>query len=358
MPELADWTMRLQQLAAKASQQYGRSMERYQELLELVAAGEIPPAAFREELPRVLREQTPALQRTNELTVAFLAGLVRLNARYRDSFLDALVPSPEASASDELPPFDLTNWFQVLAGYAMEQNGRSMARYQTLVERIASGEITPSGMQDHARRFVERYGAEYVQELTDLGFEFLGRLQDVTYAMSDALYDRLMGRTPAAGTPAPGPPTRLRLQGPSGARVSASLIVENTRREPAEVVCHVSEFAPVGGGRAFRAPLEILPPRLVLGPGQQRELDMHLTLEPSSFEAGREYGATLWIRGHGEQDVQIELRVNVSAPATDGAPVPGAPPPTRTRKTAGGPAASKAGRRRAPRGRRRSTVQR
>lgn len=316
MPELSDWAARLQQLTANATRAYSRSAERYQQLLERVARGDITPAAWQYEVPRVWQQQAPALQQLSQLNVEFLADLIRLSSKYREGFLDALVPSGEhAPTEDGLPPFDATNWFQVLSGYASDQSRRSMERFQTLLERVARGEIAPADVQEHMQRFLDEQGPELVRDLVDLGFGFLGRVQNAGYAVSDALYDRLLGPEPRGGSSPVPPSPRITLRGPQGTTVSVSLEIENTRAVAAEVSCTVSEFAPVHAGGSFRALLEVIPPRFVLTPGERRDVHLRLDLEPARFAVDREYVATLFIRGHGEQDLVVEISAGATEPA-------------------------------------------
>jgi hypothetical protein len=73
----------------------------------------------------------------------------------------------------------------------------------------------------------------------------------------------------------------------------------------------VSEFASRAFGRRFRSALEVVPPRFTLAPGEQRDVTLHLRLDPSLFAAGADYVATLQISGAGERDLIVQLLARV-----------------------------------------------
>ena len=110
--------------------------------------------------------------------------------------------------------------------------------------------------------------------------------------MADGLYDRVLG-TDDHDAPRPEPPICVDLRGPSGSIPSAGIVVENTRLQPADVICTASEFAPRTGGARFRPALEIIPARFSLAPGEHRDVDIRLPLDSRRFAIATDYVATL-----------------------------------------------------------------
>jgi hypothetical protein len=320
----ADWGQRFQQLSADAAQMYARTLRRYNELLARVARGEMQPEQVQAQFREYLQEQAATSTREMvELSVGLLTGLLHIEARYRDGLLDGLLP-PEGPPPPPPSPehIDLTNWFQSLATYASEQSARSMARHQQLVERVASGEIPPSRVQEEGRRFLEARAPEFLADVMNLGLTFVGRLQRSSAAMADGLYDRVLG--PDADREArPEPPICVDLRGAPGSSPAATIVVENTRGEAADVVCHVSEFASRDGGRRFVPSLEVTPARFNLAPGSQRDVEMRLLLDPALFAAATDYVATLLVSGAGDREIVVQIIARADdAPAPEPSPAP------------------------------------
>jgi len=308
MTSPADWSLRFQEQAADAGRMYARVARRYDELLQRVARGEIAPEEVQRQFRDYLQDQATAS--TRELvasSVGLLAGLLYVEAKYRDALLDGLLPPdsppPPPPAAEGV---DLTSWFQTLTAYATEQGTRGMQRYQALVERVAMGQIPAARVQDEGRRFVERRSPEFLNEVMDLGLRFVGRLQRSSTAFAEGLYDRVLGPDEDLPPP-PAPPLCVDLHGPVGSLAAATIVVENTRSTAAEVVCRTSDFTPRGGGPPFRSRLEVAPARFNLASGEQRDVEIRLPLDPSLFAPDADCIALLRIAGAGDQEMIVQL---------------------------------------------------
>jgi hypothetical protein len=312
----SDWGLRFQELAAEAGRLYARTLRRYNEVLARVARGELQPDDVQRQFREYLEERaTVSTRELVELSVGLLAGLLHVEARYRDGLLDGLLPAQGPPPPPPSPSsIDLTNWFQTLATYAAEQSSRSMARHQQLVDRVAAGEISPALVQEQGRRFLEEHAPEFLGDVMTLGLTFVSQLQQSSSALSDGLYDRVLGPDMDRAT-RPEPPICVDLRGPSGSLQSAGVVVENTRLQSADVVCTASEFAPRSGGQRFRPALEIAPSRFRLAPGEHRDVDIRLPLDPAQFAMGTDYVATLSIEGAGERPLIVQLIARAESPA-------------------------------------------
>jgi hypothetical protein len=294
---------------------YARVLRRYHELLDRVARGELQPEEIQKQFRDYLQEQAATSTRELvELSVGLLAGLLYVEAKYREELLDGLLPSDAPLPPPPSPSgIDLTNWFQTLAKYATEQSARGMSRHQMLVERVAAGEIPPSRVQDQGRRFLEEHAPKFLGEVMNLGLTFVGRLQRSSTNFAEGVYDRVLGPDTERSSP-PEPPVCVDLRGLAGSVSSADIVVENTRSDTAEVVCRGSEFAPRTGGRRFRSGLEVVPARFTLAPGEQRDVNLRLPLDPSLFAPGADYVATLQISGAGEHQMIVQLMARAERP--------------------------------------------
>lgn len=301
---------------------YARTLRRYSELLDRVARGELRPDDIQRQFRDYFQERAPASTRDLvELSVGLLAGLLHVEARYRDGLLDGLLPAQGPPPPPPSPStIDLTNWFQTLATYAAEQSARSMARQQQLVDRIAAGEIPPALVQEQGRRFLEQHAPEFLGDVMALGLDFVGRLQRSSSSLADGLYDRVLGPE-GSESPPPEPPICVDLRGPTGSIPTATIVVESTRLQPADVVCTASPFASRSGGERFQPALEIVPARFSLAPGEHRDVDIRLTLDQARFAVGVDYVATLSIAGAGERELIVQLLARAETPVVAPAPV-------------------------------------
>ena len=344
MSQPADWGARVQRVTDDARDLYARALRRYDELLRRVSSGELPADEVQRQFRDYLQQQAPASTRTMvESSVALLAGLLHLEAQYRDALVDGLVP---AEAPPPPPPdpssIDPATWYQALSRYAAELGARAQARNQRLVERVATGQVSAADVQQQGRRYLEQAAPHLLGEVMALGVDFVEQVQRASAAVSDGLYDQLLGPEPG-DAPAPEPPLCLDLQGPAGSTVSTTLVFENARAAPATVTCRVSDFTARAGGARFAAPLDISPDRLALAPGQRGEVGVRLTLATPPFTPGDDYAATLIVDGVGESPrvVQILARATPS-PGRAATPAASATPtrdpdanraaPTRTAK--------------------------
>ncbi|MGH9143095.1 MAG: hypothetical protein ACRD2I_18340 [Vicinamibacterales bacterium] len=315
MSQPADWGVCFQELATDAGQLYARSLRRYNELLDRVARGELTPEAVQQQFRDYLQEQAPhSTRELLELSVGLLAGLLHVEACYRDALLDGLVPPADPPPPPPSPErLDLTNWFQALATYAAEQSARSIARHQQLVERVASGAIAPDQVKSQGERFLDSHAPAFLGDVMTLGLTFVSRLQKSSVTLSDGLYDRVLGPQTAERFPLE-PPVCLDLRAASGAAAIATIVVENTRAAAADVVCHVSHFMPRSGGERFEPTMTIEPGRFRLLPGEAHDVDIAVTLDPVRFAVGTDYVATLLVSGAGERDLVIQLIARADVP--------------------------------------------
>lgn len=316
MTSPADWALRFQALAAEAGRASARVLGRYDELLGRVARGELRAEAVQAQVRDYLQDRAAVSTRELvEASVGLLAGLLYAEAKHREALLagllppDAPIPPPPAPGS-----VDLANWFQTLATYAAEQSARGVARHQQLMERVASGEVTAARVQEHGRRFLEQHAPRLLDEVMELGLTFVGGLQHASASLSEGLYDRVLGPDETrAGQPEA--PLCVDLRAPAGSVAAATIVVENGRPAPADVVCQVSPFTPRAGGAPFRARLDVVPARFALAPGAHRDVDLRLLLDPALFAAGADHLAMLRISGAGDGDRIVQLLARADPPA-------------------------------------------
>lgn len=317
MTQPEEWTRRYLEMSADAGRSYDRVLRRHRELLDRVAGRTLDPDAVQRGFQEYLQRQAAASTRELvEASVGLLAGLLYIEARYREAMLDGLLP-----ADDPIPPpprpesVDLANWFQTLASYGAVQSARSVARQQKLVERIASGEVSVAQLDQQGRTYVTAHAPKFVADVVELGLAFARQMQHSSAAMADGLYDGVLGvdfddmSADAALV--------IELQGAVGATVEARVEVENSRDTLAEITCALTPFVSRATGTGVATGV-VKPMRFVLAPQTSRELAVHVTLDAAVFAPGTDYFGMLRVSGAGDREMLVQLVVR-AADVGDGA---------------------------------------
>jgi hypothetical protein len=310
-PQPQDWTRRFLELAAEAGRGYDRVLRRYDELLTRVADGDLSPQDVQGEFRAYLQEQSATSTRDLvEASVGLLAGLVYIEGKHREAMLDGLlphegvVPPPPAAST-----VDGTNWFEVLSKYAADQSARAAARQQRLMERIAAGEVTVDRINEQSKRYLADSAPHFVGEVVELGMKFAGQMQRSSATLAEGLYDRILGAEPEVRAEvAP----ILDLRGSAGDDVTTAFVVENTRVVPASVICSMSDFVSRSTGEVVSAG-EVVPSRFELGPGEARDVSVHVVLDRDRFAPATDYFGMLRIAGAGERETIVQLIAHAEA---------------------------------------------
>ena len=313
-----EWTQRYLALAGDAGRMYDRVLRRYNELLTRVARGELKPEDVQNDFRAYAQEQSATSTRELvEASVGLLAGLLYVEAKYREGMLDGLLPP-----DDPIPPppspesIDVANWFTTLSKYAAEQSARSIARQQRLVERIAAGEVTVDRINEQGRKYLAEQAPHFTNEVVELGMTFASRMQRSSTQLAEGLYDRVLGPEPDADAAMDAPPI-VNLHGTPGSGASAEFVVENTRTVPAQVVCSVSTFVSRATGQTVAAG-EVVPSRFTLAPGESQDVAVRVSLNREVFAPSTDYFGILRIAGAGERETIVQLIAHADPEKVDG----------------------------------------
>jgi hypothetical protein len=226
-----------------------------------------------------------------------------------------------------------------LTARSLADQARSIERLHEVLQKIARSEMPQSLLLHGYKNFVRESVPLYFKKVADLGLSFLQSLVSLNEGLNAGLFEHLLGpasqvdptsasETPAetSGGTATRPRLSLQLQGKLGETVTAGVLIENKRREPAEVSFLISEFYGPQGTDPFRPPLLFDPSQFRLEPGQELPVRLRLPLLPELFVSGLTYETVILVRGPDEQE--IHLRVGITAneeTATDTAPADAAP---------------------------------
>ncbi len=312
MAQAEDWSRRYQELTADVGRSYERVLRRHRELLTRVADGSLDPGVVQAGVQSYMAQQAGSSTRELiEASVGLLAGLLYTEAKYREVMLEGLLapeePIPPPPSPDSI---DIANWFQTLATYGAAQSARSVARQQQLVERISSGALSVSELENHGKSFVTSHSPKFVAEVVGLGLAFARQMQRSSAAIAEGLYDGVLGTDPDAEGGADAALV-MELQGFPGSTVESGVEVENTRDVPAEIECTLTPFVSRETGRGVSAGV-VDPARCVLTVGTTREITVRVTLDPAVFSPEVDYFGMLRVAGAGEREMIVQIIVRAS----------------------------------------------
>lgn len=306
MTQAQDWTKRFLELAADAGRGYDRVLRRYNELLTRVSNGELAPENVQTEFRAYIQEHAATSTRELvEASVGLLAGLLYVEARYREAMLDGLLPHEGVIPPPPSPQsVDVANWFETLAKYAADQSARGIARQQRLVERISSGEISAERINEQGKKYLADHAPHFINDVVELGMKFTSQMQRSSSSLAEGLYDRVLGAEQVEAHAEAAP--ILDLRAALGDSAIVDFVVENTRTVPADVVCSISSFVSRATGQSVAAG-EVLPARFTLAPGDARDVSVRLSFDPTSFVPATDYFGMLRIAGAGERETIVQL---------------------------------------------------
>ena len=228
-------------------------------------------------------------------------------------------------------PPDFYTWIQDLTVRSVADQTRVLQRYNDLVQRVMRGELNDPQLREEYAHFAREESTRYASDLTRLSLSYYNALLELGRNYSDRFFDQLLrSRGPQAGAGNGGEPAvqrrqvSLELQGELGQEAAAAFVIENKRDTPAEISFQVSEFVDAAGGSSFRAPLQIQPAQLSLGPQAEAAVMLRLPLWRELFDAGHRYHATVVVRGYDELELILSVRVSPAEQNAPAASPPGA----------------------------------
>lgn len=312
----ADWSTSYTQFLSRSAALSARSLKLYQEALERVSQGKLPPTVFQDHLPRFVQAHAAEYTtRVAEVGAHFLSEVMRLGASVAQQPPD----SQTATEPKIVPPrFDVSNpsrWFEQLGEYAGQLNARAMKAYRTQLDRVAAGETTPSEAQHHSTDYLARQLPDYLQQMTQLYMDLLGRLNDIRTSYEETYF---RGMLASANREESEVPVSLTLTGFAGAIVTASLSVTNTTAHRTAIVCQITDVRRSDGiGPAFVPALVIFPETLELAPDEEGTLTVSLHLDPQQYDPGASYTGALHISGGPDLQVEVQLRILIVEEASN-----------------------------------------
>ena len=187
-PEMksTDWSTSYSQCLARSAALSARTLNLYQLALERVTQGRLAPTIFQDHFPSFASVHGAEFaNRFAEAASRFLSDLVRLGSSFSQQAEDSVAAEREIVPSR----FDASNparWYEQVAEYAGELNGRALKAYRAQLDRVAAGEKTPSEAQQHTAGQMAQRLPGYMQSMTQLFFDLLNGLNDVRSAEEES----------------------------------------------------------------------------------------------------------------------------------------------------------------------------
>ena len=320
-----EWPALYAQFMLRAAGQSTRTSTLYQAIMDCVARGELPPTVFQDMAPAFIQARGPAYsQQLAEVSSRYFGGLVALNHAAVQALLTSTVAAADPAPplpSPKLDPTDPIRWYQQLTEYAGQLAAHTASAYRALLERVAAGELAPSEVQAASSAYLAQRLPEQLNQLSSLSFDLLNGLNDLRAGNEEAFLAAVLATAQKPGQEAP---PALNLVAPLGGNTATSLVLSNTRPEPATIRCTVTDLRRADGvGPAFAPKLVVVPDDLLIPPGGQGTLVLSLRLDADHFTPNVLYVGTVHIEREGEPRLELPLRVTAT---------PADPPPPQTRR--------------------------
>jgi hypothetical protein len=322
-PDPGDWARRYEEYLASSAGRSARTLELYQDLLAAVSRGELAPTIIQELAASFTQARGSAY--AGELTTLssrFFTGLVELGSGYARDLVDAIAPGT-MPATAAMPPSldgsDWSTWFRQLTDYATDQGTAALGAYQSLLDRVAAGDVPPTAMSQTSQHFLETRLPDHLRRLVSLCFELLSGLDDIRNRYSEEFLEGVLQTGPVGGDDAL---FALDLVAPVGSTTSASLWITNTEDEPTVVDWSVPDVRRSDGvGPAFTPDVSITPTSVELAPGEDTQLVVSVVLDADRYEPDYLYLGALRVTGGDRELVEVPLRIRaVAVAATGGVP--------------------------------------
>jgi len=309
----AEWPALYSQYLTRTANQSARTLELFQEVMDRVSRNELPPTILQDTLTSFVQARgTTYTNQLTEISMRFFAAMVQISTTYSDELADLVIPGITVSPLQP-PQFDTADpskWFQQLNDYASQLTARAVTAYQSLLERVAGGAVSPTQFQEISSNYVERRLPEHLRRLGILYFGVLNGLNELRANLEEEF---LTGILASVRQPDQEAPFVLNLIAPLGETATALMSLANTEDEIALIRCTVDDIRRADGvGPAFIPKITVAPDEIRLRPGDEASINISLRLDEGVYIPNAMYVGSLQIIGHGETSLEVPLRIKAT----------------------------------------------
>jgi hypothetical protein len=207
------------------------------------------------------------------------------------------------------------DWTRDLSERAFDAQRRMLRTYSEIIERSSDMRVD--------ERLVPPAFAQFARDVADLSVQYLdGLLELGRQYQDDMLRTANRGRggratrgdawvTSADDDGSALGVVEVDLHAALGEVAHGSLVLDNRHAQSAEVRFLISDFGDADGGELFRSDLRVEPATVPLEPGEERVVQLALTIDPTRFEPGHVYEATIIVRGIEDLELAITAYADI-----------------------------------------------
>jgi hypothetical protein len=324
----AEWAARYREYVERSIARASRTQDLNRDLIKRVASGELAPWTIESHYATFAATHAAAYaQQMAEVTMTYLAGLVQMGSTYSYELVEAVLPG--AAALPEVPPptFDPSSsadWFADLTSFAAAENRRVTEMLRRLMEKVATGELTPANVEEVSARFHSEHVPVSTSQLVELYLDLLTGLEEVHGSFGERYLRTIPGLIPAAGAPSG---RGVEVAAALGDSVSVRFAVANTDLERAAVRCSLTGVRRADGvGPAFDPIVGIRPEQLDLPAGSEELVELTVHTDGVHFQAGSAYEGVFRVANDSRTLLELPVTIHVTPPRalaeSNGAPDP------------------------------------
>jgi hypothetical protein len=314
--EATAWSMRYREYIENSIARALRAQDLNREVARKVAAGQLAPWTIESHLSTFAATRAASYsQQIAQVTLAFLAGLIRLGSAYSHELVQSVLPGAPRPAEAAMPGFEPSrsaDWFRDLTVFAVAENARATAMLRTVMDRVAAGELAPMYVEQASSKFHQEHLPGSTSHLVELYLDLLNGLEEVHASFSEEYLRSLIGPVPGAGLP---PENAVAVDAILGEDVSIRFAVTNTDLDPAVVACTLSGIRRADGiGPAFDPAVRTTPGRLELAPGAEATVELTIHVDADHFQVGEFYEGVFRVASATRTLLELPLRIRVLGP--------------------------------------------
>lgn len=319
-PAAGEWTERYRRYVEQSMLRAGRAQALNREVLKRLTTGELAAWTLDTQLTLFVATHAAAYsQRVAELTADFLAGMVRVGSIYSHELIQRILPDaihePDPASVPRFDPADSSDWLTDLIRFAGDENTRALSHLRLVMDRVASGDLTPSEIEDVSAQFQSERVWGSTTRMVELFFDLLAGLEELHSSFNDEYLHQVLGMDP----PGPGPRSArradaIRLEVALGEPATLRLAVANTEAEAIKVRCQLAGVRRADGvGPAFDPAVTTEPGYLELEPGAEAAVALTVHTDADHFQAGTRYESVFRVANDSRRLLELPLDLEITA---------------------------------------------
>jgi len=287
--------------AMRAAAHATRNLQLLDQVIACVARRQLAPESLQQSLAAIARTRAPSLEREANLAAArFVAGLMS----------SAPLPVESTEQVAGVDPSAIDESLERLGRDVHARASAALATYQSRIDSVAAGEISPDDSRRAVRKDYTRGVSRELVRVSQLWFDLLGDLDHIRSRFTEEyLLDALRRASPIGFDG-----DQVELTGRLSTRASTIVTLENTRPEPVTLRCAVRDIRRADAvGPAFVPAIVLTPTEVVLDVDRVANIGVSLQLDETIYDADVRYIGAFEISRDGAPRIDIPLTITPMA---------------------------------------------